>query len=177
MFRQAACALSDTFSRGASHHRHLHLPEGTMDSPAPVHKSYQRFFAWTFMLAMVLVSALVWIELAFLPSPAPPLTAVPAVVASAFDLHDLQLLLIVSALFAAFASLAGLIVTTPLAWIDRRRARVRAALELAFKRQDHINWLAAEPTGAWPAPARRPRSPGRHRCHGTSARRVHGNVH
>jgi hypothetical protein len=148
-----------------------------MDSPAPVHHSYQRFFAWTFLLAMVLVFALVWIELAFPPSPAPRLTAVPAAAAGEFDLRDLQLLLTVTALIAAFASLTGLVVTTPLAWIARRRARVRAAVELALKRQDHINWLAAEHTGAWPAPARRPQSPGRHRRHGTSARRVHGNAH
>jgi hypothetical protein len=148
-----------------------------MDFPGPVNNSYQRFFAWTFVLAMVAVFALVGIELAFPPSPAPPLTAVPATAAGGFDLHDLQLLLTVTALIAAFASLAGLVVTMPLAWIDRRRTRVRAAVELALKRQDHINWLAAEHTGAWPAPARRPQVPGRHRRHATSARKVHGNAH
>jgi len=148
-----------------------------MDSPAAVHKSYQRFFAWTLVLATVLVCALVWVELAFPPPPAPLPTTLPAAAAGEFDLHDLQLLLTVAALIAAFVSLAGLIVTTPLAWLDRRRARVRAALELALKRQDHINWVAAEHTGAWPAPARPPQSAGRHRRHVSSARRIHGNAH
>lgn len=148
-----------------------------MDSRVAAHKSYQRFFAWIFVLSMVLVSALVWIELAFPPSPAPPPSTLPAPPAGEFDLNDLQLLLIVTALIAAFVSLAGLIVTTPLAWFDRRRARVRTALELALKRQDHINWMAAEHTGAWPAPAQRPRSAGRHRRHVSSGRRLHGNAH
>ena len=148
-----------------------------MDSPAAVHKSYQRFFAWTFVLAMVLAFALVWVELAFPPLPAPPSTTLPAPAAGEFELQDLQLLLTVAALIAAFVSLAGLIVTTPLAWLDRRKARVRAALELALKRQDHINWVAAEHTGAWPAPARRPQAAGRHRRHVSAPRRIHGNAH
>lgn len=148
-----------------------------MDTPAAEHKSYQRFFAWTFVLAMVVAFALVWVELAFPPSPAPAPTTLPAPPAGEFELHDLQLLLTVAALIAAFVSLAGLIVTTPLAWLDRRKARVRGALELALKRQDHINLVAAKHSGAWPAPAQRPQLAGRHRRHVSSPRRIHGNAH
>ena len=144
-----------------------------MDSPAAVHKSYQRFFAWTFVLAIVLAFGLVWIELAFPPSPAPPPTTLPAAPAGEFELHDLQLLLTVAALIAACVSLAGLIVTAPLAWLDRRKARTRASLELALKRQDHINWMAAEHAPARPPQAQRPPMAGRHR-HGPAARRIHG---
>ena len=146
-----------------------------MDSPAAVHKSYQRFFAWTFVLATVLAFVLVWVELAFPPWPAPPPMTVPST-SSGFDLHDLQLLLTVAALIAAFISLAGLIVTTPLAWLDRRKTRARAALELAFKRQDHINWVAAERADTWLVPDRRPLPKGRHR-QSPAARRVHGSAH
>lgn len=144
-----------------------------MDSPAAVHKSYQRFFAWTFVLATVLALALIWVELAFPPAPSPPPMTAPAPAAGEFNLHELQLLLTVAALIAAFASLAGLAVTTPLAWLDRRKARARAALELALKRQDHINWVAAEHTGTWPtdrttlSSAKPRRGP----------RRIHGRVH
>ncbi|VTU35648.1 hypothetical protein [Variovorax sp. RA8] len=146
-----------------------------MDSPTAVHKSYQRFFAWTFVMATVLAFVLVWVELAFFPSPAPPpMTVRPT--AGGFEMHDLQLLLTVAALIAAFVSLGGLIVTTPLAWLDRRKARARAALELAFKRQDHINWLAAERTDSWLVPDRRPPPMRRHRP-GPAARRVHGSAH
>jgi hypothetical protein len=147
---------------------------GLMDSPAAVLKSYQRFFAWTFMLATMLAFVLVWVELAFSPLPAPPMTV--RATAGGFDLHDLQLLLTVAALIAAFVSLAGLIVTTPLAWLDRRKTRARTALELALKRQDHINWLAAGRTDSWLVPDRRP-PPMRRRQHGPAAPRVHGSAH
>ncbi|VTU37002.1 hypothetical protein H6CHR_04849 [Variovorax sp. PBL-H6] len=146
-----------------------------MDSPAAVHKSYQRFFAWTFVLATALALSLVWVELAISPLEAPPpMTARPT--ASGLDLRDLQLLLTVAALIAAFVSLAGLIVTTPLAWLDRRKARARAALELAFKRQDHINWLAAEHADCWLVPDRRPPPMHWHR-HRPPVPRIHGNAH
>jgi hypothetical protein len=152
-----------------------HLPEGAMDSPTAVHQSYQRFFAWTFVLATVLAFVLVWVELAFSPSSAPPpMTVGP--MAGGLDLRDLQLLLTLGALIAAFVSLAGLIVTTPLAWLDRRKARARTALELAFKRQDHINLLAAGRTDSWLVPDRRPPPMRRHR-HGPAAPRVHGSAH
>jgi hypothetical protein len=147
---------------------------GRMDSPAAVLKSYQRFFAWTFMLATMLAFVLVWVEFAFSPLPAPPMTV--RATAGGFDLHDLQLLLTVAALITAFVSLAGLIVTTPLAWLDRRKARARTALELALKRQDHINWLAAGRTDSWLVPDRRP-PPMRRRRHGPAAPRVHGSAH
>ncbi|VTU40571.1 hypothetical protein H4CHR_05293 [Variovorax sp. PBS-H4] len=146
-----------------------------MDSPAAVHKSYQRFFAWTFMLATALAFALVWVELAFSPLQTPPPMA-PRPSASEFDLHDLQLLLTVAALIAAFVSLAGLIMTTTLAWLDRRKTRTRAALELAFRRQDRINWLAAERADGWLVPDRRP-APMYRRRHGPATRRLHGNAH
>lgn len=146
-----------------------------MDSPTAVLKSYQRFFAWTFVMATALAFVLVWVELAFSPSPAPPPMTVRAI-AGGFELHDLQLLLTVAALIAAFVSLAGLIVTTPLAWLDRRKARARAALELAFRRQDHINWLAAGRADSWLVPDRRPPPMRRHRP-GPAPRRVHGSAH
>ena len=149
-----------------------------MDSPAAVHKSYQRFFVWTFVLSALLAGVLIWIELAFPEKPwiypAPPSPSGPPT--AGFDLHDLQLLVIVAALIAAVAALIGLVVTTPLAWLDARKARAHAALELALKRQDHINWLAAERAGRWPSGVTSmPRL--KHRVRGRLARRIHGGVH
>jgi predicted PurR-regulated permease PerM len=48
-----------------------------MDSPAEMRKRYQRFFAWSFVLATMLALGLFWMELAF-----PLLVALIALVAS-----------------------------------------------------------------------------------------------
>ena len=152
-----------------------------MDSPAAAaHKRYQRFFAWTFVLATLLAATLIWIELAFPPDPwvypAPP-SAASTPAAPGFDLHDFQLLVTVGALIAAAVSLIGLVVAAPLAWLDARKARAQAAVELALKRQDRINWLAAERAGAWPSGiTSTPRMRGG-RVHGRLPRRVHGGAH
>lgn len=125
-----------------------------MDSPVVVRKRYQHFFAWTFVFATVLALCLFWAELAFPPPPVP--AAAPAAAAAgtanpnAFDLHDLQLLVMVAALVAALASFAGLVIATPLAWLEIRRERTRAAIESALKRQDRIDRLAAARIASWP---------------------------
>jgi hypothetical protein len=122
-----------------------------MDSPAEVRKRYQRFFAWTFVLATLLALGMFWVEVAYPPSPL--LTSAPAGAlgadVNAFDLHDLQLLVAVVALVAALASFAGLVVTTPLVWLEVRRERTRAAIEAALHRQDRINWLAGTRAASW----------------------------
>jgi hypothetical protein len=125
-----------------------------MDSPVEVRKRYQHFFGWTFVLATMLALVLFWVELAFPPPPVP--AAAPAAAAAgtvnpnAFDLHDLQLLVMVAALVAALASFAGLVIATPLAWLEIRRERTRAAIESALKRQDRIDRLAAARIANWP---------------------------
>jgi hypothetical protein len=125
-----------------------------MDSPVVVRKRYQRFFAWTFVLATVLAFGLFWVELAFPPPPvpatAPAAAAAGTVDPNAFDLRDLQLLVMVAALIAALVSFAGLVIATPLAWIEIRRERTRAAIESALKRQDRIDRLAAARIANWP---------------------------
>ncbi|MBT2325220.1 hypothetical protein J7E62_23090 [Variovorax paradoxus] len=126
-----------------------------MDSPVVVRKRYQRFFAWTFVLATIVALGLVWVELAFPPPPVPAVAPAAAAAATApnpsdFDLHDLQLLVTVAALVAALASFAGLVITTPLAWLEVRRERTRAAIETALKRQDRIDRLAAARVSNWP---------------------------
>ncbi|WP_076998590.1 hypothetical protein [Variovorax sp. KK3] len=152
-----------------------------MDSPAAaVHKRYQRFFAWTFALATVLAAVLIWIEMAFPPQPfvypAPPAAAGGTAAGVPFDSHDFQLLVTVAAMIAALVSLIGLVVSAPLAWRDARRVRSDAAVELALKRQDHINWLAAERAGAWPGNVvSMPRT--RARVSSRLPRRVHGGAH
>ncbi len=125
-----------------------------MDSALAVRKRYQRFFAWTFVVATILALGLFWVELAFPPPPVP--AAAPAAAAAgtvnpgAFDLQDLQLLAVVAALVAALASLAGLVIATPLAWLETRRERTRAAIDSALKLQDRIDRLAAARAAAWP---------------------------
>ena len=125
-----------------------------MDSLVVVRKRYQHFFAWAFALATILALGLFWVELAFPPPPVP--AAAPAAAAAgtvnpnAFDLHDLRLLVMVAALVAALASFAGLVVATPLAWLEVRRERTRAAIESALKRQDRIDRLAAARIANWP---------------------------
>jgi hypothetical protein len=125
-----------------------------MNSPVVVRKRYQHFFAWTCVLATILALGLFWVELAFPPPPVP--AAAPAAAAAgtvnpnAFDLHDLQLLVMVAALVAALASFAGLVIATPLAWLEIRRERTRAAIESALKRQDRIDRLAAARIANWP---------------------------
>ncbi|OUL98183.1 hypothetical protein A8M77_32770 [Variovorax sp. JS1663] len=144
-----------------------------------MHKSYQRFFAWTFVLATVLAATLIWIELAFPPEPwvyPAPASAAAAPAAAGFDLRDFQLLVTVAALIAAIVSLIGFVVTAPLAWFDARKGRSQAAVELALKRQDHINWLAAERAGTWPSSlTSMPRM--RARVHSRMPRRIHGGAH
>ncbi|CAN7593544.1 hypothetical protein LJR130_004380 [Variovorax sp. LjRoot130] len=121
-----------------------------MDSPVVVRKRYQRFFAWTFVFATMLALGMFWVELAFPPPPVPPAVPAGTVNPSAFDLHDLQLLVVVAALVAALASFAGLVIATPLAWLEIRRERTRAAIESALKRQDRIDRLAAARVANWP---------------------------
>jgi hypothetical protein len=125
-----------------------------MDSPVVVRKRYQRFFAWMFVLATILALGLFWLELAFPPPPvpatAPAAAAAGTVNPNAFDLRDLQLLVMVAALIAALVSFAGLVIATPLAWLEIRRERTRAAIESALKRQDRIDRLAAARIANWP---------------------------
>jgi membrane protein implicated in regulation of membrane protease activity len=114
-----------------------------MDSPAEMRKRYQRFFAWAFVLATILALGLFWAELAFPPAPVPAVAPAAAAAGTVnpndFDLHDLQLLVAVAALVAALVSFAGLVIATPLAWLEVRRERTRAAIESALKRQDGID--------------------------------------
>ncbi|WP_345540468.1 hypothetical protein [Variovorax defluvii] len=180
-----ACALSDMHLPECSDHGVFSPPEPgarQMNSPAAaMHRRYQRFFAWTFALSTVMAAVLIWIELAFPPDPwvypapasAPTAAAAPA---STFDLHDLQLLVTVAMLMTSAVSLVGLLVATPLAYFGARKARAQAAVEVALKRQDRINWLAAERAGGWPGsivPMPRMRA----HMRGRMPRRVHGGAH
>lgn len=116
-----------------------------MDSSAEVHKRHQRLFAWSLVLATMLALGLFWVEVAFPHSPEPAVAATETLNPSGFALHDLQLLVAVAALVAALASFAGLLIATPLAWLEIRRERRRAAIESALKRQDHVR-IAARAT-------------------------------
>lgn len=114
-----------------------------MDSSAEVHKRHQRLFAWSLVLATMLALGLFWVEVAFPHSPEPAVAATETLNPSGFALHDLQLLVAVAALVAALASFAGLLIATPLAWLEIRRERRRAAIESALKRHDPMRIAAS----------------------------------
>lgn len=113
------------------------------DSPAEMRKRYQRFFAWAFVLATGLALGLFWAELAFPPAPVPAISPAAAAAGNVnpydFDLHDLQLLVAAAAVVAALACFTGLVIATPLAWLEARRKRRRAAIESALRRGDDID--------------------------------------
>ncbi|RZL86109.1 MAG: hypothetical protein EOP82_31180 [Variovorax sp.] len=131
-----------------------------MASPAAVRKRYQRFFAWTFVLMGLLAFGMCWLEAASPPSPLPLAAPVSAGASAAggdglaLEMPDLQLLITITAVVAALASLAGLVVTTPLVWLANRRARARA-LEAALRRQGAVRGAARRHRAAQSS-ARRP---------------------
>ncbi|MDR6861342.1 hypothetical protein [Variovorax guangxiensis] len=95
-----------------------------MDSAWQVHRRYRRFFAWTAMLAALLLLGLFALEILFPPDAMPPNPASPGgTKSSGFDLRDLQLLVTISALIVAVASFAGFGIAALLEWLDKRRER------------------------------------------------------
>jgi hypothetical protein len=91
-----------------------------MNSRMETFQRNKRFFRWTAMLATMLASALIVLEIAFPPDQSPYGSSSGADL-TAFNLHDLQLLVLVSALVVSVASFAGIGLTTLLIWIARRK--------------------------------------------------------
>jgi hypothetical protein len=94
-----------------------------MGSPTQRRKSYQRFFAWTFVLAAMLAIVLFALEIALPPEPLPrhvPSTSAVSAL-SDFGQHDLQLLAVASALAIALAALIGLVVSMLQAWAEPKQ--------------------------------------------------------
>ncbi|MBT2326389.1 hypothetical protein J7E62_29155 [Variovorax paradoxus] len=122
-----------------------------MDSPSRRRKSYQRFFAWTFVISAMLALVLLAVEIALPPAPLPryvPSTSA-ATTLSDFAQHDLQLLAVVSALAIAVAALVGLVVTALQAWAESKQARSGSSFRAAprsWEERSHRSLGARTPT-------------------------------
>lgn len=90
-----------------------------MNSRVEMHQRNRRIFGRVAMLASMLAFALIAFEFAIPPEPS-PYGASPGPDLTAFNLHDLQLLLLVSALVVSVASLVGFGIATLAAWVTRR---------------------------------------------------------
>lgn len=105
-----------------------------MNSRVKVRRTYRRLFAWTAVCATILVLGLFGIALIIPPEATPPyaLSAGGVPDNPGVSLRDLQLLVLVSSLIVAIVSFAGLVITSVLEWLDKRK-RERAALRDAGK--------------------------------------------
>ncbi|MBT2321335.1 hypothetical protein J7E62_03055 [Variovorax paradoxus] len=123
-----------------------------MDPADAMRKRFGRFFAWTFVVATVLMVGLFWVEARVPQAPTPRSAPAPVSLASAgssFDIHEALLLATAAALIAALASLLALGIGLPLARFKARRERMRAEVNAALKLQENINRLAARRNAVW----------------------------
>jgi hypothetical protein len=79
-----------------------------MKSRMATHKRQRRLFAWMFLLATILLSSLVWIEILFPPPLLSPPQERSLLDLLEFDLPEPQLLAVVVALVLDMVSLTGL---------------------------------------------------------------------
>jgi len=94
-----------------------------MASRTWLHKKHQRVFAGLFLLATISLLGLVVMELLFPPAPLPPPAERSLLDLLEWDLPDPKLLAVVVALVADLASLACLVVTVLLGWLEARHRR------------------------------------------------------
>lgn len=94
-----------------------------MRSPAEVRRRHQRLFAWMSLLATLSLCCLVGMEIVFPPPPLSPPPERSLLDLLEFDLPDPKLLTVVAMLVVDLASLAGLVVTTLLDWLEARQSQ------------------------------------------------------
>lgn len=97
-------------------------------SATGVRGRYLKFFAWSAVIATILVLGFFGMEVLLPPETTPPYaSAASSGEGMGFDAHDLQVLAMVASLVVAFASYIGLGITGMLNSLDARKERIEAA--------------------------------------------------
>lgn len=109
-------------------------------SATEMRESYRRFFAWTLIITLTLLLALVAVEIVFpeairsLPD-SNSLAKTPGPVPDplGIDLYDLQLLVVVIALVSCVASIVGLAIVAMVDSVESRKVRRRRVVEARLR--------------------------------------------